>query len=1040
MAINGSTHSVNSGVTNAKASRKEKLWAFALLAFVGFCAFACISKVMTLRTHYSLGQFLPAEHPLLKADRETRAKFFLDQFQPAFATLALDKGDWLETDKLQRLEKATNEILKIEGVGKSFSIATIKGASQGGDELAVGNLLSLTNEKERRDRVLSDKFLTPLLVSKDGRRALVVMSMADGVSASNEQVTARTEKARAQLQAVFPEAKVAIGGIPIIQMQLTSLVKKELVRFMGLALVASCITLLFVFSSWISAIIPFVAILVTNVFVLAMMAMIGYSLTVLAVTIPILVSCNVLALCTHTMLRFVEDAAKGMDKSQRGMTPKTTVVFTTLKSLFLPNLMTAMTTAFGFATLSTVPVPVIHEFGIAVTVAILTSWLITSLVLFPLHVLLPVPVARHWVLGQAGWVGVVFRHRPPIVAGFIVVAVTMAIIGQNLHWSARLFDDLPKGQEARVVTEEVDKLMGGMIPYEIVISKNGASEPWNDPSAIKSLDGLLSTLRTIPEIGSAVGLPDLLRQAMGNPTAEIPTERAPIAESWFLLSMSEESPLKTFLTSDGGVTRLALRLHDMPADQLENAMTLIEEQAKKIFPDASVSVAGTATTVHKLNNELSRQILRGFWEALAVISILIFFIFRMSWRWTFLAVLPNLIPAAVLLGVLALAKTPIKPGVVLVFSIALGIAFDNTIYLMKRLQALVDRSGNDPAKEIDEALRLEGNPCIVSTMCLLSGFAVFVFSEFEINRTFGIYMIISLSFGLVGDLVFLPGLIKMMPGFLASKGPRGPGNLKPSTEDEMKRSSILANVSGIGALIALTSFGAEAQAAPDANAIMKNVESRMNTKDEKARIKMKVVESNGSAKERELEIMRKAGGKHQVLVRLKAPSDVSGIALLSVSNKGSEDQWLYMPSQKKARRVVAGNRSQKFLDTEFSLEDFSASTYAKFTNKVVKEEGKVAVIESSAKSDDTSYSKIVTWVDTANYQVQKSEYFDKSGTLLKTMVFRDYKKFGDAWRAQNVEVKNMQNKRSTVLQLAAVKVNAGLSDKEFTQSALEEED
>jgi uncharacterized protein len=226
---------------------------------------------------------------------------------------------------------------------------------------------------------------------------------------------------------------------------------------------------------------------------------------------------------------------------------------------------------------------------------------------------------------------------------------------------------------------------------------------------------------------------------------------------------------------------------------------------------------------------------------------------------------------------------------------------------------------------------------------------------------------------------------------------------------------------------------------------MKNVHSRLNTKDESAVVKMKVIEANGQSKEREMAIKRKAGS---VLIRLRAPADVSGIAVLSVFKAGTENQWLYMPSQKKARRMVSGSKTQKILDTEFSAEDFTTDTYSHLNNKILREDkgapgAAIVVIESEPKKGETlgaSYSRIHTWVDTSNYQVQKAEYFDLQGKPLKTIVFRDYKQFGKSWRAQTVEVRNMQSKRATLLKLASLKVNSGLSDSEFTQSALEDED
>lgn len=272
--------------------------------------------------------------------------------------------------------------------------------------------------------------------------------------------------------------------------------------------------------------------------------------------------------------------------------------------------------------------------------------------------------------------------------------------------------------------------------------------------------------------------------------------------------------------------------------------------------------------------------------------------------------------------------------------------------------------------------------------------------------------------------------------------------MTPSSEEK----SYLPRAAAIvGALLTALLPLSQASAATEKSAdqILNRVQQGLSTKDEAARIRMKVIESNGTIKERELEIMRKStasGGKHQVLVRLKAPSDVNGVALLSVVKGKSEDQWLYMPSQKKARRVVSGNKSQKFLDTEFSIEDFSANTYSKFSNKILKEQrspsSAIVVIESRAKDGESSgsYSKILTWVDIKDYQVQKSEYYDQQGKHLKTIVFKDYKRFGNIWRAQTVEVRNMQNKRSTVLKIASLKLNAGLSDRVFTQSALEDGD
>lgn len=1033
-----------SGIQIGKITKREMGLFGGVFALLIVCVALAMLLVPKLKTSYSLKQFLPPNHPLLKADNETRKRFFLDESQPILVTLDLPKGDWTEADRLNRLEKATLKLGENKQVSGALSLGTLSLASQSSSELNVSKLSDIKDAKARRARIVQDKFLTPILITKDLKRTLAVISVDDGVS--NEVMATLIASARKEFKAALPEARISIGGVPAIQNRLTSLVQSELIQFMSMALIASCLTLLLVFSSVWSAVIPFFAIIVANVFVLAFMAWAGMSMTVLAVTIPILVSIAVLSLCAHTMLRLVEEAQHSAGVPRfKNMSLKGSLVLETLASLFSTNLLTSVITCFGFATLLITQVPVIREFGLTVAVSVLISWVSTTAILAPMMAFMPVPVARKWVLAEADWVRLVFVYRRGIIVSVSALCVIMAVVGQGLHWSARLFDDLPEKEEARIATENIDKTMGGTIPFEILIDSSKVNEPWNDPKSVAKLDQVIRKLRRHVEVGSAIGLPDVLRQALGNPVAKIPAKRAAIAEGWFLLQMAESNPLKQFLTSDGSTARVALRLRDMPADRIQAAMMTMVKEVAKAFPNSKVTTGGMATTVHVLNNELSRSLLEGFFHALGVITILLFFVFR-SWKWTLTAVLPNLVPATILIGVLAITATPIKPGVALVFSIALGIAFINTVYLLQRLRGLMKETGKQPYELIEKTLRLEGNPCLVSSFCVLAGFGIFLASEFGINRTFGTYMLISLFFGLIGDLVYLPALIRQFPSILGSTGkpPRANLDSQDKENDEMK--DILPKEIGRAAagVAILFAAGLANAATPDANTIMKNVASRMTTKDEAAKIKMKVVESNGTWKERELEIKRKSGNKHQVLVRLMSPADVSGIALLSVSSGGTDDQWIYMPSQKKARRVVSGNKTQKFLDTEFSLEDFSANTYGHFTNTVTKEErapsAAIAVVESKAKDKATSYSKIMTWVDLASYQIQKAEYYDQGGKLLKTMVFRDYKKFGDAWRAQTIEVRNMQNKRSTVLNIASMKVNGGLADRDFTQSALEDQD
>ncbi|RZA00359.1 MAG: hypothetical protein EOP11_18405, partial [Proteobacteria bacterium] len=243
--------------------------------------------------------------------------------------------------------------------------------------------------------------------------------------------------------------------------------------------------------------------------------------------------------------------------------------------------------------------------------------------------------------------------------------------------------------------------------------------------------------------------------------------RQEAAEYTFLYSFAAENPLKRFVTADGRAARINIRMRDLPSGVLEAAVANLEHQTADAFPGWKVSSGGMATTVHTLNRELCHELIFGFWQALIAISVVLGLVFR-SWRWAIAAAIPNLMPAFVLLGALSLGGTPIKPGIALIFSIALGISFDNTVYLLGRLKFLRDRSA-DKRISVAKAWYQEANLCFFSSLALTSGFLVFLASFFALNQQFGAYMVIALLGAMLGDLVFMPAMLAACPWLVKNR-------------------------------------------------------------------------------------------------------------------------------------------------------------------------------------------------------------------------------------------------------------------------------
>jgi hypothetical protein len=172
------------------------------------------------------------------------------------------------------------------------------------------------------------------------------------------------------------------------------------------------------------------------------------------------------------------------------------------------------------------------------------------------------------------------------------------------------------------------------------------------------------------------------------------------------------------------------------------------------------------------------------------------------------------------------------------------------------------------------------------------------------------------------------------------------------------------------------------------------------------------------------------------------PADVKGTAFLSFSHPlGNDDQWLYLPALKRVKRISSQNKSGPFMGSEFAYEDLSSFEIEKYSYKALGEEpcGKLTCykVENTPLYEHSGYTKLISWIDTEAYRVHKVEYYDRKGSLLKTLNFEDYQQYQDKfWRASHSEMQNHQNGKSTRLDWNNYQFSTGLSDKDFDKNAL----
>jgi len=172
------------------------------------------------------------------------------------------------------------------------------------------------------------------------------------------------------------------------------------------------------------------------------------------------------------------------------------------------------------------------------------------------------------------------------------------------------------------------------------------------------------------------------------------------------------------------------------------------------------------------------------------------------------------------------------------------------------------------------------------------------------------------------------------------------------------------------------------------------------------------------------------------------PRDVKGTALLTFSHgMKPDDQWLYLPALKRVRRISSKNKSGPFMGSEFAYEDIGSQEVEKYTYKYLWDEqleGKATfVMERYPVDKNSGYTRQVVWMDQAEYIPLKIEFYDRKNTLLKTLVFNDYRQFLDKhWRSHNMFIQNHQTGKSTLLEWKDYQFKNGLKKGDFNRNSL----
>ena len=231
-----------------------------------------------------------------------------------------------------------------------------------------------------------------------------------------------------------------------------------------------------------------------------------------------------------------------------------------------------------------------------------------------------------------------------------------------------------------------------------------------------------------------------------------------------LISNKKNKEISRIVSSDGLSSRISGKIQDMGSIKVNEHNNKLIAFIKKNTNNnlLEFKLTGAAQLVDRNNEYMVSNMAQGFLCSILIIALLTFFLHR-SWRMVIVFLIPNVFPLIIIAGIMGFAGIELKSGTSLVFSIAFGIATDDTIHFISRLKIELGY-GKSLIYAFKRTYFETGKPIILTTFILIGGFMSLMLSDFDSTFYFGFLVCITVIIAVISDIFLLPVLLFLIYG------------------------------------------------------------------------------------------------------------------------------------------------------------------------------------------------------------------------------------------------------------------------------------
>ncbi len=583
-------------------------------------------------------------------------------------------------------------------------------------------------------------------------------------------------------------AKIHLGGIPMIADDMMSYIKSDIVVFGIGVFIFIVLTLWFIFKNIRWVLMPLLGCATSVIIMIGLLGLLGWKVTVISSNFIALMLILNMAMNIHVTVRFLQ-----LKKEFPKLT-KDEAIFETSKKMILPILYTVLTTICAFLSLVFSGIKPIIDFGWMMTLGLLISLIVTFLLLpslisiFSSNNEIGLKDTERSIITSA--LGSFTKKNKIVIFGSTILIFIISLVGiSKLEVENSFINYFDKETEIYKGMKKIDEDLGGTTPLSVILKfpvkkKDVADEgdefdEWEEENETNEnkakywftrdkMDKIIKVhdyLDSMPEIGKVLSFGSILRVAEDLNNKKLQSLEIAVLYSKIPESIKSEIVLP-YISVEKDEARISVRIKDslenLRRNDLINKINF-ELNTKIGLDKEEYKLAGVLILFNNLLQSLFKSQILTLGIVILGIFLMFFVLFR-NLTISFIGIVPNFIAAFFILGIIGLLEIPLDMMTITIAAITIGIAVDNSIHYIYRFKEEFQKI-NNYGKTLDRCHGTVGIAILNTSITIVFGFSILVLSNFIPTIYFGIFTGIAMLLAMISVLTLLPKLILTLKPF-----------------------------------------------------------------------------------------------------------------------------------------------------------------------------------------------------------------------------------------------------------------------------------